>query len=198
MEYGQLTVETLDDVTPRLREFTVDLIKRLRACEIDVETTTVYLLNSTDHPIEVPSSGDGVPIEMNFDATLPVWAPEPRARLQASFNHGRRYYFVERGKKASNAKFAMARVLKRFLTEIKIEERKRRLAVEKEEKAVQAAQRFKVMAEELGIPMAGDPPQIKKGNVQVSCQPQKSTEVRLSISIPHAQAVEIITKYMKE
>jgi hypothetical protein len=197
MEYGQLTVETINDVAPRLIRFTEDLINRLRTCKIQVETTQVYLLNSTDHPIEVPCSGNGVSIEMNFDATLPIWAPEPRARLQVSFNHGRRYFYSERGKKAQNAKFRMSMVLKRFLSEIKIEERKRRIQAEKVRKAAKARQAFVKLGKSLDITPSEDPDVLQEGNLKIMCLPQTPTQVIVVLSVPHDQVVEIISKYLK-
>jgi hypothetical protein len=197
-EYGQLTVETIDEVAPRLIRFTQDLIARLRACKIEVKTTTIYLLNSTDHPIEVPCSGNGISIQMNFDAVLPFWADSPRARLQVSFNHGRRYFYPEHGKKLEKAKFSMRRVLARFLREIKIEERKLRIQNEKDEKAIQARQNFADLSEKLGIsPTTENPDIIRKSNLKLMCLPQTPTQVIIMLTVPYEQAIEISNKYLK-
>lgn len=198
-EYGQLTVETIDEVAPRLTRFTQDLIARLQACHIKVETAPVYLLNSTDHPIEVPCSGNGISIQMNFDAVLPFWADSPRARLQVSFNHGRRYFYPEHGKKLEKAKFSMRRILARFLREIKIEERKLRIQNEKDEKAIQARQSFADLSEKLDIlPTTENQDIIRKGNLKLMCLPQTPTLVIVMLTISHEQAIEIVNKYLKK
>jgi hypothetical protein len=208
MEYGQLTVETLDEVVPRLKNFTEELINRLKICEIKVETAPIYLLNSSSHPLEVPCSGNGIPIQMNFTATLPIWAPEPRARLEVRFNHGRRYFYSEKEKRRyfysekenqfRNTKFPMAKILKRFLTEIKIHERKLRIKSEKEQKAAQAIQAFETLAKKLGIPPSPKYPDVlHKHNVKIICLPKTPTQVTVMLTVPHAQVTEIVGKYLK-
>lgn len=199
MEYGQLTVETIDDVAPRLKRFTKDLIARLEACKIQIKTTTVYLLNSTDHPIEVPCSGNDVSIEMNFDAILPIWSPEPRARLQVSFNYGRRYFYSERGKnnKKKEAYFPMAKIMGRFLHEIQTESQRRRIQSEAAIKADQARQSFISLRADLGIPPSENPDIIRKDNLKIMCLPQTPTQVVIMLTVPHVQAFEIAKKYLK-
>jgi len=200
MEYGQLTIETIDDVAPRLKRFTKDLIAQLEACKIQIKTSTVYLLNSTDHPIEVPCSGNNVPIEMNFDAIMPVWALEPRARLQVSFNHGRRYFYAERGKsiRKKEAHFPMAKIMGRFLYEIQTEDQKRRIQAETAIKANQARQYFASLSADLGIPPSENPDIIRKDNLKILCLPQTPTQVIIMLTVPHVQAVEIANKYLKD
>lgn len=196
MEYGQLTVETLDDVAPRLRLFTNDLIKRLQACNLEIKTTTVYLLNSTNHPIEVPCAANRVTIQMNFDATMPVWAEEPRARIYFSFNGGRRFYYSERGRYIQTAKFPMARVLKRFLTQIRLEERRHQTQSGKEDKASKAQQAFETLSRDLGIPI-GEPNTIHKNNLRIKCLSRTPSQVIIMLTVSHAEAIEIVSKYMK-
>lgn len=198
MEYGQLTVETIDEVVPRLTRFTQELVNRLNLCEIKTETTTIYLLNSTSHPIKVPCSGNGIPIEMNFDATLPIWAPEPRARLQVSFNHGKRHFFVELGKKTRNAKFPMSRILKRFLREIKVHERKLRIQSEKTQKATKARQALADLGERLAIPPTENPDILRKSNLKIMCLPRTPTQVIVMLTVPHEQVAEIVSNYIKK
>jgi len=198
MEYGQLTVETLDEVAPRLIKFTQDLIEHLKSCKIKIATTTVYLLNSTDHPIEVPCSGNGIPIEMNFVASLPVWAPDPRAKLQVSFNHGRRYFYSELGKESRNAKFPMSKVLKRFLSEIKVEERKLRIQEEKAQKTAKAHQALTDISNAHNIPPTEDPNIIQKNNLKIMCLPKTPTLATIVLTVPYEQLPEIISKYMKD
>jgi len=198
-EYGQLNLETIDEVAPRLIQFTQELIARLRACNLEVKTTPIYLLNSTDHPIEVPCEVNGVSVQMNFDATLPAWADSPRARLQVSFNQGRRHYHYEHGgKDLLPFKLSVRRVLNHFLREIKIEEDKRRIQNEKETKANQAHRNFSDLIEKLGFPATTENPDIiRKGNLKIMCLTQTPTQVIIMLTVPHDKALEISNKYLK-
>lgn len=196
LEYGQLNLETLDDVAPRLRRFTAALLARLRASKLEIETTSVYLLNSTHHPIEVPARANGVTIHMNFDATLPVWAPEPRARLQVRFNDGRRYFYSEIGQDLRNAKFPMTKVLKRFVHEIYLLERQTRIQSEKARKKTQAHQRLAALGRTLGIP-ATDSQVLRAGNIRIRAVVETPTQVVVLLLVTHEQAAEIASKYLK-
>lgn len=193
-ESGQLNIETLDEVAPRLRRFTQELLVRLRACKFEVTTTTIYLLNSTDHPIEVPAFANGVQIQMNFDATLPVWAAHPRARLQVSFDHGRRYFYWE-GKKRT-ARFQMSKVVARFLREITFRDKRNRIDAENDRKAEQAEQLLEQLRQDLGWP-ASQVRTISTENVKVRCLPQTPTLAIVMIVVPYDQAAEIVRKYLK-
>ena len=134
---------------------------------------------------------------MNFDASLPVWSPEPRARVQVSFNHGKRYFYLERGKELRNAKFPMSKVLKRFLGEIKITERKVRIQSEKKEKALKARQNLSKLCKEMGALPTKNPDIVQKNSVKVTCLPQTPTQVSLTLTVTHDQVLEIIRKYTK-
>jgi hypothetical protein len=197
LEYGQLNLETLDDVAPRLRRFTEALLARLRGCKLEVSTTTVFLLNSTYHPIEVPAVANGVQIQMNFDATLPTWAPEPRARLQVSFNGGRRYLYSEVGQQLRDAKFPMTKVLSRFLQEVRICERATRIQTEKGRKQALAKQRLAALGQTLGIPESQDSQVLRAGNLKIRSVNDKPTQVVAVLLVTHEQAAEIARKYMK-
>jgi len=197
LEYGQLNVETLDDVAPRLRRFTEELLTRLRGCKLDVTTATVYLLNSTEHPIEVPALANGVQIQMNFDATLPIWAPEPRARLQVSFNEGRRYFYAEVGQQVRNAKFPMRKVLARFLHEIHILARQQRIKTDKERKLTQAQQRLAALGQTLGIPVTPGSQVLRTGNLKIRALDKTPTLALVLLVVPYEQAAEIAKKYLK-
>jgi hypothetical protein len=194
-EFGQLNIETLDQVVPRLRRFTEELLVRLRACKLEVTTTTIYLLNSTDHPIEVPAFANGVQIQMNFDATLPVWAAQPRARLQVSFDHGRRYFYWE-GKKRT-AKFQVSRVVARFLREITFRDKRNRIDAENHRKAEQAEQLLEKLRQDLGWPSVQTPHTISIGNVKIRCLPRTPTLAIVMVVVPYDQAAEIARTYPK-
>jgi len=199
MEYGQLTVETLDSVAPRLQRFTEKLMDHLQASKIKMKITSTYLLNSTDHPINVPCSGNGIPIEMSFDATLPVWAPDPRARVTIRINHGKRHYYTELGKNSRAAKFPFAKILPRILVEIKTAEKKYNIQVEKEHKAIKAQINFKALSESLEMsPTEKDPDIIRKGNIKIMNLPQTPTQVIIMLTVSHEQAVEITKSYLKK
>ena len=197
LEYGQLNVETLDDVAPRLRRFMADLLVRLRGCKVEVSTTTVFLLNSTYHPIEVPAVANGVQIRMNFDATLPTWAPDPRARLHVTFNGGKRYIFTEVGQQLRDARFPMTKVLSRFVREIHICERATRIQTEKDRKQALAKQRLAALGQTLGIPESHDSQVLRAGNIKIRSVNDKPTQVVVVLLATHEQAAEIARKYLK-
>lgn len=192
--FGQLSIETLDSVAPRLISFTSNLIDLLTACGIKVETTTAYLLNSTYHPISVPCALNGIPIEMNFCASLPSWALTPRARLMVSFNYGKRYYYLE----SKRQQFLISRILKRFLSEIKTEERKQRLQAEKNQKETKARESFLALSETLGLYPTDDPNILQKDGLKILCLPQTPTKVTLTVTLPHDQIIEIVSKFIKK
>lgn len=198
LETGQLNVETLDQVAPRLRRFTERLVAQLRATGLEVVITSVYLLNSTDHPIDVPCSANGVPIQMNFDATLPVWAPDPRARLQVSFNHGRRYFYQEIGKTVATAAFPTRKVMARFLREIQAVERTLRIKGETDRKRLQARQALKAFGEDIGLSESSDPELLQAANFKVKALSQTPTRAAVLITVPYDQAAEIVRKYRND
>jgi hypothetical protein len=193
-ETDQLAVETLDEVAPRLRLFTEGLTDRLRACKLQVATTPVYLLNSTDHPVEVPCTINGVEVQMNFDASFPAWAPDPRARLQVSFNHGRRYFYHEVGKAKA---FPMTRILERFLREITACSNADRIQAEKLRKRQNARLALADLGQSLGIPAAQDPDVLRADNVKVRCVHTAPTQVIVMLTVSYDEAAEIVRKYRK-
>lgn len=194
MEYGQLTVETLDVVAARLKDFTERLIRHLRGVT-EVQTGHFYLLNSTDHPVEVPVLVGGVPIEMQFDATLPIWALAPRARLQISFNHGPRRYWTE----TTKSRFPFSRVLRYIIESLQRENHRCQKQREKVLKQDQARTAFQSLGESVGIePTVGNPGVLARRNVRVVSLPDTPTRVQVTLVVPIEQATEIISKYGKK
>lgn len=165
----------------------------MRACNLQVATTPVYLLNSTAHPVEVPCSINGVEVQMNFDASFPAWAPDPRARLQVSFNHGRRYFYHEVGKARA---FPMTRILERVLREVTACSQAERIQAEKTRKRQDARQALAAMGQDLGLP-AQDPDVLRADNVKVRCVHTAPTQVILMLTVPYDEAAEIIRKYRR-
>lgn len=190
------TVETLDQVAPRLRELTQTIITRLRDCRVTVETTEIFLLGSHRHPIEVPCSGNGVSIQMNFEAVIPNWAEEPRARLCVRFDWGTPYYFVEQGRFKRRKSISIRKVLTRLLTGIQDGERQRRITSSKVDKVERAESSFNLLAADLGTATdANDPRVIKFKNARVKRLDQLPTRVALVLNVTHAEALEILKKY---
>lgn len=166
----------------------------MRAANLEIGTAQVYLLNSTAHPLEVPCSANGVEIQMNFDASLPAWAPEPRARLQVSFNHGRRWFYWEVGRAKA---FPMTRVFARFLREITACSQTSRIQSEKVRKRQQARQALAALGQDLSFPEARDPDVLRADNVKVRCNHSTPTLAIVMVEVPYAEAAEIIRKHRK-
>lgn len=197
MEYGQLTVETIDEVAPRLRAFTRDLMHRLKLAGFTVGTTTIFLLNSTDHPIEVPCLVNGVVVHMAFDAMLPVWASTPRARVCVRFNLGKHYFYVERGSiNPKTAKFPIRKILKRFLVGVQKGELQNKREEIKFRNRDQAERAFQLLSKDLQAPVqAEDPSIIKLRNIKIKRLDQVPNRVILLLSVTHEEVREIVRRY---
>lgn len=197
MEYGQLTVETIDEVAPRLRAFTRDLLHRLKLAGFTVGTTTIFLLNSTDHPIEVPCLVNGVMVQMTFDAMLPIWSSTPRARVCVRFNWGKHYFYVERGNiNPRTAKFPIRKILKRFLIGVQKGERQNKREEIKLKKRDQADRAFQLLSKDLQVPVqAEDPSLIKMRNIKIKRLDQVPNRVIILLSVTHEEVREIVRKY---
>lgn len=192
MENGQLTLETIDAVAPRLCQFVDELLGRLRALRMDIQTSTSYLLNSTEHPIEVVAQVNNTAVQMGFTASLPGWAEEPRARLEVKFNHGKSHKFYERADKTFN----LVKVVKTFIGEIKsgdiaFEERQE---LGRKQNLAEAA--FMEMAEALDIqPDPTDLHTLKRDNLRFRCLPGTPSKVAVVLLVSHEQAIEIASQY---
>lgn len=194
MENGQLALETIDTVAPRLRQFVADLIDRLRALRMDIQTTASYLLNSSSHPIEVIAQANNTTVQMSFTASLPGWAEEPRARLEVKFNYGKSRKFYERADKTFN----LVKVVKTFIEEIHSGDQVYEERLELERKQSLAESDFMRMSEELGIPPEPtDPYTLKRGNLRFRCVPGTPTKVLVLALVTHAQAVEISNQFLE-
>ncbi len=195
----QLSVETIDEVAPRLRAFTQWLIDGLKDCNVEVETSSIYLLNSTAHPIEVPHRANGVPMQVDFDAVLPAGLSEPRARVRLRFDWGKNWHYVERGKTGRIAKFPTRRILFRCLREIQRGEGRLRIADTKREKQVKAEIAFTQLALDLkAAHHPEDPSIIKLRHVKIKRLDRMPTRVILMMNVPHEEALEILQTYPKK
>jgi hypothetical protein len=183
------TLETLDEVAPRLRRFSVGLIERLRGAGMTVRTVPLYLLSSSSHIVEVPIQINSVSVQMDFSASFPAWSDKPLARLQVSLDYGKRRFFYERSKAGG---LPMARVLDFFLRSVieqNLESEKRQEVVRKQRSA---EQRFHELQDELGFPPHPDPHFMQKDNIGVKCLPEAPGRVALTLVVSHEQAIRIV------
>ena len=181
--FGQLEVQTLDQVAPRLRSFVADLIEHLQAIEIELEFVDTFLLNSSHHPITVPSSMDGIPVECFFTAVLPRWSNTPRVRFHVGFNYGTRNFWTETKKTHT---LPLNKVLRHFL-----EQRQFHLDRMKEEEE----QEKKNQTAQSSVQTVVDTVEIKGSNTKIRALPDTPTLVGLTVHVTPEQAIEIITKY---
>lgn len=193
-EFDQLPNETLDGVAPRLRTFASELTSLVRASGAVVETMTVFLLNSTDHPVEVLGKVNAVEVQMNFDAIVPVWAPEPRARVSLRFNQGRTYYMPEVGKTRETARFPMRKVLGRVLQEVHRIEHTSRIQSAKDQKIEKGHEALERLARELNTGLH-DSNTIKLKNAKVRRLDALPSRVIVLLSVTHDEAREILQKH---
>jgi hypothetical protein len=188
--YGQLTTEVLDAMAPRLRAFMSDLTQGLQRADLEVETVQTYLLNSTDHPIEVPCSVAGVPLEAEFEAVLPAWSDEPVGRLRYSINHGRRFFKTESKVKRV---IPLRLVVRRIVKEVYLELEHRKAEADDQQRLDQALEALQKLGDELDLtPEKG---RITRGGLTIQALPQTPTRVALTVTVSHAQALEIVRKY---
>lgn len=181
----QLPKEVMDEILPRLAHCVTDLIERLHRIHINIETTPIFFLNSTAHSIFVPCSGNGIPINMGFDAFM----PGPIIRVHVTIDHGRRYYY----RNFKKNQFPI-RVLRRLIIEIKAAERKRQIQEKKQLQIAKANRAFEDLSQILNIPLT-KPGVITGKNFRIRCLPNTPSNVLLMIIVEHPQAVQIIEKY---
>ena len=131
---------------------------------------------------------------MNFDASFPAWASDPRARLQVSFNHGRRYFYHEVGRGRA---FPMTRILERFLREITACAKTGRIQSEKLRKRQNAREALAALGQDLGLPAAQDLDVLRADNVKVRCIHTVPTQAIVMLTVTYDEAAEIIRKYRK-
>lgn len=197
MEYGQLTVETIDAVAPRLIAFTADLLNKLRLAGFTVEISTSFLLNSTDHPVEVPCMVDGISVQMSFDAFMPLWAVIPKARVSIRFMWGTPFYYLELGNQANQtAKFHTRKILRLFIKEVKKARRKLRISESKLQTTEHAEVAFQMLSQDIQAPTHPDDPSlIKLRNIKIKRLDKVPTRVIVMLSVTHDQARELVSKY---
>jgi hypothetical protein len=195
LSYGQLNAVTLDDVAPKLRAFSAELIQLLRASKIRIETTTSFLLNSTAHPIEVLCSGNGIPIQMTFDASMPHWTSKPKARLCLRFNMGRPHYYGDRNKSPDVVSLPMKKILFRCLEEIQKLERRHFKRQERARKKALAEAAFQQLADELGTVIHPDGDTIKLKNAKLKRLDMSPERVIVLLSVPYDEAREILKNH---
>lgn len=192
MENERHTTETVDSVAPRLQRFVADLVERLRALNADVHTHTVYLLDSPQHPIEVICQVNDTLIRMNFTASLPGWAEEPRARLEVSFNLGKSKKFYEKVDKTFN----LVKVVKTFIAEVHTGDMQFANSREQTRKEKLAAEAFYELAGALGIPPDPmNPGTLKLDNFRFRLLPGTPSKVAVVALVSHEQAMEMLARY---
>lgn len=184
------TLETLDDVAPRLRRFSAGLIERLRAAGMTVQTTQIYLLSSLSHTIEVPAQVNNVSVQMDFAASFPKWSDRPRARLQVSFDHGRRWFFYERA--ARDGGLPMTRILELFLRSVIEQDLEAEKLKEAQRKQRNAEFRFQELRRALEFPPHPDPHLLQKGGISLKCLPDSPGRVGMTLIVTHEQAAAIV------
>jgi len=193
----EIVIETLDVVSERLRAFAADLVYRLRAAHFTVETFPVWLLGNPDYPIEMPTRINGVEVTSEFSARDPrADVPRVRAALMVSFDHGQRYTFYER---VGGSGLPMNQVVKRYLDEVVKCEKVRSKQEETLGKKQRAESRFFSLTQESGL--IQDPHDLyssHKANIHAKCLPDTPTRVMLTVLVDHQQALEIISKYMRD
>lgn len=191
-ETGQLTIETLDEVAPRLRGFTQELIQNLLKCGVHLEYSTSFLLNSTDHPIEVPCRANGIPVAVGWEAVFPVWDTFPRASISLRFEEGFVYRYVE----TKRRKFPLQKVTRRFLLELHTHEQRRGRQESKQNTRELAATHFEQLAKELGVSLSTEDPSVMVfKNSKIKRIDNTPCKVVVLLNVDHAQALEIIKKY---
>lgn len=178
----------------RLRTFVGDLTRGLRRAGFEVETFQSYLLNSTHHPIEVPCSVQGIPLEASFEVAFPKWSNEPVGRFRYSVNHGRRFYKTESKIKRV---IPLRLVVRRIVREVYLELERRRVEAEGKENLRQALDSLQKLGAELGVAPENGELRAGKWGLVVAALPETPTRVSLTITVPHDQALEIIRKYGK-
>jgi len=198
--YEQITVETIDEVLPRLQLFTKKLVQQLSACGIRIGITTIYLLDSIEHPIEVPGECNGVPIQISFDATLRVWDGEtPKARIGIRFNHGTPFYYVEKGRprKGAPAPFLIKNIVFRFIRELRKLERAAQIQRAKDTTKAAAEVAFQHLADKLGVPLSVEDPSFidLSKKVKIKRLDQTPTIVLVIVNVTHNEALDLAKKF---
>lgn len=190
------TLETLDEMVPRVQRFSTALIARLRAAGLDVHTAHVPFLATSTHQIEIVSQINNLSVQMELAASTPAWADNPRARLQVSFDFGRRFFFYERAARKDGG-FPMGRVLKLFLKAAIEQDQEALKTKEVLRKKKNAESRFFEFCEKLGLPATQDPHLTQTEDFGVRCLPASPGRVAITAIVSHSQAEEIIALIRK-
>jgi hypothetical protein len=186
MESGQLAYETLDEVAPRLRMFIHELTRKLGLCGVKVGTMTGYLLNSTEHPMAMPCLLNDVPVQMRFDAALPRWADDPRARLQIRFATGKPYYYTEIGDNPK--RFPIKKVTFRILRELERETQ----ALSVAQKLDLATEAFEHLTKTLGARPTRDSTVVRVHGAKIKKLDAEPGHVLVVVKLTHERAVEML------
>jgi hypothetical protein len=193
IENGQLTVEAIGKAEPRIQRFLESLFEHLRALEVEITTTTTYLLNSTQHLIEVPSAVNHVPVRVEFAASVPE-VGRPRIRLQLQFNGGKRRWFFESTRHGQG--FPSRRIMKVFIAEIQAGQTAMVEFQDQKRKADKAKARFSGLAENLGVRLdPTDPGNLRLGALRIRRLLDTPSKVVVALVVTHEQALEISRKY---
>lgn len=171
----------IDTVAPLLEALTKQLIQKLSKI-FEVETMQDFLFGST-RQIEVPVALQGVPVEIKFEI-----GPRTKLSIRIDYGRPRRWLCSER--------IRMARVLRHIVQEVHLALERHKQEADLRRRAEQAQEAFDRLTTELGFTSDGG--QVKKGRLLLECLPNTPTQVRLTILLPHTQALEAVQKYYRK
>jgi hypothetical protein len=183
------TPSRIAEMASRAQGFLQELTTKLKAGGVRIESTESFLLNSTAHPWNVPTSINGVPIDLSFGASV-VTQP-PRMKLSVRVNWGKPTYYLEVGQ-GQKAKFPIRRVMTRVLHELGRASRSIRVRESRLLKREQAELAFNQLASDLQITAPLSNPVVRLKNVRIKRIDQLPTRVALLLSVSHAEAIEIL------
>jgi len=168
-----------------------EVIARLEAAGIAVETVDSYLLDSSEHRMRVPCGLDGVPVQVAFSASMPAWSERVRAHLQVCFVGGRRWSIYE-----GPGGFQVTRIVARIRNELESrrQEHSKRLAETKKQRL--AEERLAELSAEVGA-VAHDPLTLRQDNVEIAALADNPSEVRVTVHTTHANAARIAREFRK-
>jgi len=168
-----------------------NVISRLEASGVRVETVETYLLDSAHHKIRVPCTLNGVPVQIGFSASIPAWTARVRAHLTVCFAGSRRWSVYEQ----ANG-FPVTRIVSRINKELELRTQEEISRLERLGKQRLAEEKLEGLATALGVAMHG-PLVARQSNVELVGLADSPQEVYVTIRTSHANASKI-TQYFRE
>jgi hypothetical protein len=165
------------------------LISQLRERGVLVETGNSFLLDASHYPFEVPKSLDGIPVQMSFAGSIPIWADNVRYHLHVRLVGSRRWSMCE-PPKGFNVPLILTRIMKQ-LSELKSAQA--RVEQSAHDKALTES-RLTRLGETLEVSQES-PLRLAQDNLRIEAVPDFPNDVQITVRTSHENAAKIAREF---